>query len=358
MKILIITPSLARKGPVIVARDIAAGLVHRGHTVEVWHLDKTGEIEFPCTTLPFRWQMRARLNEFDIVHTHSLRPDGMAWFARLLGRLKTVHVTTIHNYVEEDLSFAYGKAIAFIASKIWRTFWRRADACVTLTQHARDYYRRTQPALKLQVIYNGRPPHQPNPVNEKDLAVISKLKAKYRLIGASALVTQRKGFEQVIEAMPSLPDYAFVIVGDGPEVDNLMELAKRRHVEDRFICLGFRQNAQDFLAHFDICAMPSRSEGMPLAMLEAASSRVPIVCSEIPVFKEMFTSREVAFFTLDNVASFVQAVHTAHEKRLAQAQAAHSRFVASYSTDCMSEAYISMYQHLTGKRVLTVGSVQ
>lgn len=346
MKILIITPSLARKGPVIVARDIAAGLVQRGHTVEVWHLDKAGEVQFPCLTLPFRWQMRSRLNEFDIVHTHSLRPDGIAWFARVIGRLKTVHVTTIHNYVEEDLSFAYGRAISFVASKIWRTFWKSADICVTLTQHACDYYRRTQPGLKLHVVYNGRPPHQPNPLKENDMAIISKLKEKYRIIGASALVTQRKGFEQVIEAMPSLPEYAFVIVGEGPAVSELVELAKSHNVEDRFVCLGFRQNAQDFLPHFDICAMPSRSEGMPLAMLEAASNRVPIVCSEIPVFVEMFTPQEVAFFTLDNVASFVQAVQMAHERHLAQAHAAHGRFVASYSTDCMSESYISLYQRL------------
>lgn len=290
--------------------------------------------------------MLSRLNAFDVVHTHSLRPDGMAWFARVIGRLKTIHVTTIHNYVEEDLSFAYGRAISFVASRIWRTFWKSADVCVTLTQHAKDYYRRTQPALDPHVVYNGRPQHQPSPLAEEDMAIISKLKGKYRLIGASALVTQRKGFEQVIEAMPRLPEYAFVIIGEGPVVRELIELAKSRKVEDRFICLGFRQNAQDFLPHFDICAMPSRSEGMPLAMLEAASNGVPIVCSEIPVFVEMFTSNEVAFFTLDSVMSFVNAVQMAYERRLVQAQAAHVRFVESYSTDCMIESYISLYQRV------------
>jgi glycosyltransferase involved in cell wall biosynthesis len=343
MKILLIVPSLARKGPVIVARDIATGLLEMNHEVEVWHLDATTELEFPCPTYKLSWQLLKRINSFDVVHSHALRPDALVWLLGLIPIIKPRRVCTIHNYVEQDLGFAYGPVVSWLFSRVWRVFWTRRHACVVLTKDALSYYRKTQPKLSLQVVYNGRPDHSPQPIASDDQEFIDALRKRYHVLGASALVTQRKGFDQVLRALPQLPGHAFLLIGDGPAVNELRQLAEKLGVSERFINLGFRDNARDFLPHFDIYVMPSHSEGMPLAMLEAACAAKPIVCSDIPVFRELFEESEVEFFELANENSLAAAVEAAQLNAEARASSANARFSRDYSMSAMAKRYAEVY---------------
>jgi len=182
------------------------------------------------------------------------------------------------------------------------------------------------------------------PLAQEDQAVIDGLQAKYRLLGASAVVTQRKGFDQVVKALPFLPDFAFLVVGEGPATAELRLLAKELNVAERFVVLGFRDNARDFLPSFDVYAMPSHSEGMPLAMLEAAYAAKPIVCSDISVFRELFESDEVEFFELNNIVELVRAVQQAvlNSERLAVKVKARSQ--KDYSVTAMARRYLDIYR--------------
>jgi glycosyltransferase involved in cell wall biosynthesis len=343
MKVLLIVPSLARKGPVIVARDIAAGLIEMGHEVEVWHLDAMAELEFPCPTRKFSWTLVKHISSFDVVHSHSLRPDALVWLLGLIPGFRPRRVCTIHNYVEQDLGFAYGRVVSWLFSRVWRIFWTRRHACVVLTQHALSYYRKTQPGLSLQVVYNGRPDHYSEPIAAEDYEVVKTLRERYQILGASALVTQRKGFDQVLRALPQLPEYAFLLIGEGPAVSELRRLAESLGVSERFITFGFRNNARDFLPHFDMYVMPSRSEGMPLAMLEAACAAKPIVCADIPVFRELFEDGEVDFFELENANSLESAVKTAQLNSQTRASNVNARFSRNYSMSAMATRYVEVY---------------
>lgn len=343
MKILLIVASRARKGPVLVARDIATGLVAAGYSVEVWYLDEAGTLDFPCPARKFEWGLMKRLAEFDVLHSHSLRPDALAWLLRRVFRRKMRYVTTIHNYVEQDLRFEYGPLVSTVFSRVWRFLWRSSDTCVALTHHALDYYLATQPELNVRVVYNGRPRHTITQLGIEDSQTVSNLKRDYRIIGATALVTERKGLDQLVRALPTLLEYAVLVIGNGPGLAGLQELAHQLGVADRLVCLGFRDNARDFLPLMDIYAMPSRSEGMPLAMLEAASSGVPIVCSDIPVFRELFNDDEVVFFGLDNIVSLERAVHTATARAVEQSRKARERFESAYSLQAMTLGYLRIY---------------
>jgi glycosyltransferase involved in cell wall biosynthesis len=344
MKILLVIPSLAQKGPVIVARDIASGLVDMGHEVETWYLDDEGAMAFPCPSYKFNWSLIKRLNEFDVVHSHTLRPDALVWLMGLIPGMKFRRVCTIHNYVERDLSFEYGRVVSWVFSRVWRLFWTRRHACVVLTRDALSYYRKTQPNMSLQVVYNGRPHHSVLPIAPEDQLVVDGLRKRYQVLGASALVTERKGFDQIVRALPHLPDCAFVLVGDGPAVLELKELAEKLEVAERFVTLGFRGNARDFLPNFDIYVMPSHSEGMPLAMLEAASAAKPIVCSDIPVFREIFGNGEVDFFELNDTEALVQAIRRAALHADERAKNANARFERDYSVSAMTRRYLEVYR--------------
>lgn len=346
MKIAIIIPALALKAPVIVAQDLANGFVLAGHLVTVFYFDRIHEVQFPCLTKHISFYDFGKLDGFDLIHSHMLRPDIFAWCCKKLRRNPSCFVTTIHNIVEEDLQFNYGKLISLVFSRIWRTVWNGLDGRVVLTEQALAYYNRTQNGACFTRIYNGRSPHSVAPIDDFDIDLILNAKKRWCLIGACAVVSRRKGLEQVILALPFLPQYAFLLIGDGPALQELQDYAKSLGVSDRFISLGRKSNPRDYLSYLDVYAMPSRSEGLPLALLEAVSAGIPAVCSDIPQFREVFSDLEVVYFSLDDIDGFVAAVARIGTEGPMLQSRAQRRYLSCYTQDVMVRNYLDFFEAL------------
>jgi glycosyltransferase involved in cell wall biosynthesis len=89
--------------------------------------------------------------------------------------------------------------------------------------------------------------------------------------------------------------------------------------------------------------MPSRSEGFGLALVEAVQQKVPVVCSDLAVFSELFSSEEVTFFKLDNQYSLQEAVKEALINGSEKTGLAYSRYQNSYTDKIMAENYLKLY---------------
>ena len=278
-----------------------------------------------------------------------LRPDLFGWYCKKIRNRSGKFVTTIHNIVEEDLSYSHGKFISVIFSWIWRRIWSGLDGRVVISDHELNYYNLTQPKLSFLRIYNGCNPHIASCIEVDDAVIITDAKKRWQLIGACAVVSHRKGLEQVIKALPFLTDYAFLLIGDGPALQDLQILANSLGVANRFITLGQKNNARDYMPYIDIYAMPSRSEGMGLALLEAVSAGVPAVCSDIPVFREIFSEHEVSFFQLDNIEDFVTAIKYLENNGVALSKRARERVETSYTQEIMVSNYLNFFEMLCQK---------
>lgn len=345
LRVAIIVASLASKGPVIVARDLAASLVAQGHDVHVYHLDGLRELSFACPTSRLGWSCIAGLKRFDVIHTHSLRPDAVGWGLKHILRHKAVFVSTIHNYVEKDLAFAYGKVVAFIFARLWRWLWRGLDGCAVLSNDALAYYADLRPGVTLRVIYNGRAACDVDTVPDDAASVAAFFRGRY-VIGACAAVSRLKGFHQVIEALPAMTDWGFLLIGDGPEVRHLKQLAEHCGVADRVLFLGWKENPVRYFHLLDVYAMASYSEGGPLALLEAASCGKSIICSDVAVFREVFSEQEVCYFQLDDAASLMSAMTKALKHADRFGIAARERFEKDYSVGRMAQHYGLFYRDL------------
>ncbi len=89
--------------------------------------------------------------------------------------------------------------------------------------------------------------------------------------------------------------------------------------------------------------MPSRSEGFGLALIEAVQQKVPVICSDIEVFKELFNNDEVTFFRLDNKNSMIDALKEVSESGSKKAALAYSGFKNKYADILMAERYNELY---------------
>lgn len=348
MKIAFVLPSLANKGPVIVAHDLVKAMVKKKDiTCVVFYLDEIKELEFDCETIHItRKQMN--FEGFDIIHTHMLRPD----IYTALQRKKFPHakiISTLHNYMDKDLANSHGPFIAFFTTRIWCYLLNKFDKVVCLSNDMKTFYSKFIRPDKLTYIYNGRWLPEKNDrqtIPDADKVAIEQLKASYRIIGGIGLLTKRKGFEQLVKVLAVNPAYALVIIGDGPEKVNLMKLAEDLQVSDRCLFPGYRANAKDYLPLFDIYGMTSLSEGFPLVLLEAASFGLPAICSDLPVFKEVFTNKEVFSYRLSDIADLSQQLNAVWEAREMLSINIYQKFKELYTAEMMADNYIKLYKQL------------
>ncbi|PIR66454.1 MAG: hypothetical protein COU51_04190 [Parcubacteria group bacterium CG10_big_fil_rev_8_21_14_0_10_36_14] len=110
-----------------------------------------------------------------------------------------------------------------------------------------------------------------------------------KIIGTIANFYPAKALQNLIEVASKInnPDIIFTIIGDGPERNNYELLITNYKLQDRFLLLGEKDNASQYLNAFDLFVLPSIKEGMPYAILEAMQAKLPIVVTEVGAVPEM-----------------------------------------------------------------------
>ncbi|MDQ2982467.1 MAG: glycosyltransferase family 4 protein [Actinomycetota bacterium] len=91
-----------------------------------------------------------------------------------------------------------------------------------------------------------------------------------------------KDFQTLLEALAGVEHpYRARIVGDGPERDALEATIARLGLEDRVELIGERRDVAELLAESDLFVLSSRSEGLPMSILEAMATGLPVIASDV-----------------------------------------------------------------------------
>jgi glycosyltransferase involved in cell wall biosynthesis len=105
------------------------------------------------------------------------------------------------------------------------------------------------------------------------------------VLGTVARFDHPKGHKYLIDAAPEIvrqfPNVRFVFVGDGPLRSDVEQQINRLELNDYFILLGFRRDVKQLLGLFNLFILPSVSEGLPNAVLEAMACSNPVVATAV-----------------------------------------------------------------------------
>jgi len=306
-------------------------------------------LDFGVPTYRISFFHEIDFDKYDIVHTHGIRPDAYVFFHNnKIKKAKTI--TTLHNYVKEDLHYQYNSLTSFIFSYIWNIATSKHDQVITLTKHAKEYYLDFWFNKNIEYVYNGI---QENiAIKPLDVTVKKKINTlkvnNFTLLCAVGLLTKRKGFDQIVKVLPKRPKHALVIVGNGKEEENLKKLCIELNVSERVLFFGFEPNIVAVIDMINIIIVPSRSEGFSLVIQEAARQEKTVVCSDIPVFHELFSNNEVQFFTLDDINMLNGKIKIATENNTDFVYNLHRKFLATYTSKQMAGNYVEYYRNLLG----------
>ena len=346
MKIAYIIPSLINQGPIIVVHSLVKYLKDKVEQIDVYYFDSFSGMQFDCQTIQIKENQIFNFDSYDIIHSHCLRPDRyvIKW-KHLMHKSKII--TTLHQDTFITFSFQYNRLFASLATSYWMRFQKRFDGIIAISNQLRDKYQ-SRFGEKIETIYNGCNVQFDNSkLNYTIVEQIQLLKRNnFKIVGTYAYVTKRKGLHQIINVLTDLVDFAFVVIGDGPEIQFLKEKVSKLKLSDRVLFFENQKDPYNYLQFFDIYAITSYSEGFGLSMVEAALAKKSIVCSDIASFHEIFDERDVSFFKLDDVSSLSKSIFNAYNMRLTQGEnafkIANERFIA----ETMAKNHLDYYNKM------------
>jgi len=218
----------------------------------------------------------------DVFHINSSKMGGAGVFVgRLLG-IKRI-IFTGHGWAfKEERSMWQKVLIKFFSWLI--VIGAHKTICVS-EQTKRDIAHWPFISYKLVVIHNGLEPFDlmPRQVGGFTIGTIAEL---HKIKGLDVL------FHAWAEFIKKRPQAKLSILGDGEERENLGALARKLEITDSVSFKGYVENARAHLLEFDIFVLPSRSENLPYAILEAGFAGLPVIATRVGGIPEVITTGE------------------------------------------------------------------
>ena len=344
MRIAYIITHLGQTGVNNVVLDLVKVMNAHGHECDVFYLETVKDtMTYPCGTIKLKslWD-KFDFDSFDVVHSHGLKPDLYVMINKPL-RTNTLFVSTLHCYVFQDFKDLYGTWKGFLFGCLFLITKIRHGKIVALSNDMEKYYSKYYGRKRLTYAYNTRILDRTRVLTDVERSELMRFRSDGVLIGMNCVLLFRKGVDIMIKALSHLPDkYKLFIVGDGPCRRLFVDMVDKYELGYRVFFAGKRNDAYRYLSLYDIYALPSRSEGFPLALLEAASYGCKVVCSDLPVIKETFIDKEVSMFHLPDENDLTKAVLRV-DNGMKLSENIERKFEKSYSSSAFYDKYYNIY---------------
>jgi len=207
----------------------------------------------------------------DVFHINSAKMGGAGIFAGRLLRVPKI-IFTAHGWAfNENRSWISKIFIKFLS---WLTILGSHQTIAVSEKTRRDISNWPFIKSKIIVIKNG--------ISKFEL--IERTNQTFT-VGTIAELHHIKGLDVLLKAWSRFVDkhrdVRLVIIGDGEEKQNLFNLAQSLGISSSVSFEGFVENAKSHLSLFDIFVLPSRSEAMPYALLEAGVASLPVIACAV-----------------------------------------------------------------------------
>lgn len=360
MKLLQMIDSLRIGGAEMIAANLAEGCMNGGMECLLCGLGDNGSLaplldekKVPCTHLstPFGFSPRLMAvigallmrEKADVAITHHFRQLVHTVPGAVLTRTRVIHVEHDYHFYEKQPHLL--PKLGFLLSF--------AEAFVVVSDEIRDWFRSHLPevANKCISIANGVDTAR----FRRDDTIRATLRRSHSIgehdvvIGSCARLEPIKNLGFLLECfagyLGSVPDAWLVIVGDGSERQALEKRSADLGIAGRVIFTGASYRVEDYLSLFDIYAITSLNEGLPLSVLEAMSSGLPVVAVDVGSLAKVICPETGILVSKHDAGEFIEAFkRLSHDRLLAKVIAVYARrlILEKYSQDQMISYYVRL----------------
>lgn len=358
MKILFLLPGIKKCGPVNVMFTLIEGLSKSGvdcYILYLWespadeteYLNNLG-VTFKCLKVAtglkalnpkyiFEFNNQIKSIEPNIVHSSCLFPDYFNILNKLIFRGKgLLYTSTLHCNLVENYNLDYGRFKAKLFVAVHRFILKNMDKVAAVSQHAKS----SIPNSNSYLIYNSARLKKSVAFSDDNIrlafyGVFIELKNIEFLIRAFSDACEKLGREN--------RNISLELYGRGPLED---ELKKRFSKTKNLTFNGYIEEPSVTYKPGLIVVSASKTEGLPMSVIEALGSNIPALLSDIPSHREIrgLIGTGVELFSF-NHSSFVEGL----ERLLADIQdnnEVQQRFKLTLSSDVMEKKYFEFFNQV------------
>ena len=356
--VLHVVDSLEFGGLERVVADLAKAQLAAGHSVAVFSINETKGFAQELREAGVPVIAGAKHRAFDLGALRKLR--------RLIGE-RRVDVVHAHNFVPNYYCaaalFGLSRKITLVgtchdmgmrlANRKLRWLYRasllRTARLAMVGQQVHDRYVSSGwiAADRSETVMNGIPVERFGWSGKRrnDARDQLGLAAGAPVIGCVGRLVPLKNQRLIVEVLPELrklhPELKLVVLGDGELDATLRQQARASGIEEHVMFLGQRSDVADLLPALDIFALPSRTEGLSIALLEACATGLAVVATAVGGNPEIIKHNETGLLVPVDDAS---ALHDALSALLGSA-ALRSRLGSNARDWVMANASINALRH-------------
>lgn len=283
-------------------------------------------------------------NNIHVVHTHNTQPFFDGTMASIFCGVKTVVHTDHARQFPDRMRY-------MVAEKLMSLYAYKVVGCSEHTTNNLHKYEKISPK-KLTTIENGI-------VGGRfDIDVdVEKYKTEFGIpshapvLGACARFSEPKGIEFLIRAMPEIlqsnADAVLLLAGEGELEEDLKSITQQLQLEKHVIFSGPRSDIPQLLKVFDICVLPSISEGLPMSLLEAMAARCPIVASRVGGIPKVLNHEKQGLLVEpanpSELATAIVRLLADESLQASLVEQSYQLFHQQYSATNMANAYTRLY---------------
>lgn len=224
-------------------------------------------------------------HDIDIIHCHGHKEHILGCVASMFAKKRPKVVRTLHGMPEPFDGLAKARSIFFHC--VQEFFLRyRTEKIIAVSYDMQRRLSHKQWSDKIVCIHNGVDPGRIKTTVPRDkMRQQLGIGASDLVIGTACRLVPIKRLDLLLEAFQILqrdtPQSLLVICGRGPLRPELEEKASALGIVHKVRFLGHRDDIYDVMTTFDILAMTSEHEGIPMVLLEASHLGIPIVAANV-----------------------------------------------------------------------------
>jgi len=280
-------------------------------------------------------------------------PQSKLWGSISAGLTGAALVSTLNSWYANEHSSGSWRGKLYAMIELGTNFF--LDRYVVVSRSIRDaLIQRGIMPDKIDLIYNAVETDQVPPVVEGNSIIESLgLPSDRIVLVAAGRLTWAKGYEDLIQALTVLvredDRIRCLVAGDGELRESLEAMIEQAGLSRHVILLGHlsREKVLSLIAAGDIFVMPSRSEGTPIALLEAASLKKPIMATSVGGIPELVKSEEECLLVeAGDVPGLVKGIRRLiQDKALSErlGENAYRKVLSEFSLDVQALATIRTY---------------
>ena len=241
----------------------------------------------------------------DVVWSHSLQFQTTLFAALSPPRRGTPFVVSAHVGDLTAVPGMLGVTARLHEQVVGRTILRLATRAIAVSTPVGEHLQRLSPGLATDIVPNG--------VDTTRFRPRDPIRRPVFRIGFLGRLIANKGPDVAVRALAEAirrgVGVSLSIVGVGPERRRLEQLAAELGISGSVSFEGYRADPENWYHEIDAVVRPSRTEGMPLGVLEAMASGIPVIASDIPGNRSVLRDNDNGLLVpVGDVRSFAVAI--------------------------------------------------